>query len=372
MLNQASGLDMRISTNNQEHWHSLQQQATYAGTFRISEPQLWSLEQPTLHNLNVQLYNKDGVLVDEYDLSYGIREIRLQNGQLLLNGQAIFLKGFGKHEDIDTLGKGLSMGTIVRDFGLLKWVGANSVRTSHYPYAEEFLDYADRNGILVIAETPLVGLCERLYRPDVLERSLQIIDQMVKRDQNHPSVIAWSLANEPRIDSENGRAFFKAMYDYTKELDSSRPIMFVANLQPANNKGMEYYDLVGLNRYHGWYEMPGQLDIAIATLSHTLDEFHNAFAKPIIVTEFGADALAGQHSIVPVMFSEEYQAEFIAGYYKTICAKSYCIGSHIWAFADFRTAQHTTRIINNNKGVFTRERQPKLAAHLLRQLWHNT
>jgi beta-glucuronidase len=337
-------------------------------SFRINNPRLWDTNDPYLYTLRVELLDKEKLL-DEYTLNYGIREIRLRGTEFLLNGKPVFLKGFGKHEDFPIVGKGLVMGVIVKDFDLLRWIGANSVRTSHYPYAEEFLDYADRSGVLVIAETPFVALSERLYQPEILEQVKKVINELIERDKNHPSVVMWSLANEPRVASEAGAEFFKAMYDYARKMDSTRPILYVANLGPSENLGLKYFDLIGLNRYHGWYDLPAQLAEAAERFEESLEQFYREFNKPLLIAEFGADAVAGLHSDADLLFSEEYQANFIEMYYRIIRSKTYCIGAHVWAFADFRTAQHYTRVINNRKGVFTREREPKLAAHFLRKLW---
>jgi beta-glucuronidase len=367
-LSEAADLTVRINSAGQTTEYKLSNEASASGQFEIANPRLWQPADPFLYNMKVQLWDA-AKLLDEYNLVYGVREIKVEGGKLLLNGQSLFLKGFGKHEDFDILGKGLNLGVLVRDFDLLKWVGANSVRTSHYPYAEEFLDYADRHGLLVIDETPFVGLREHLFTPEKLAQAKTVIGELIARDKNHPSVIMWSLANEPFVESERGAEFFREMYEFARDRDAARPIIYAAHLTPAFNRGLQYYDLICLNQYHGWYTLPGQLDKGVAQFEKTIEEFWQTFQKPILISEFGADALAGVHSTRDQMFSEEYQAEFIAKYYELITSKEYCIGAHVWCFADFRTPQHYTRVVNNRKGVFTRDRQPKLAAHLLRQLW---
>jgi beta-glucuronidase len=369
-LNASANLTLRVSSAGQTAEHPLNSEASASGQFEIANPRLWQPDDPFLYTLNVQLRGA-AKLVDEYRLAYGVREIKIEGGKLLLNGQPVFLKGFGKHEDFDILGKGLNPGVLVRDFDLLKWIGANSVRTSHYPYAEEFLDYADRHGLLVIDETPFVGLREHLFTPEKLAEAKTVISELIARDKNHPSVIMWSLANEPFVESERGAEFFRDMYRHARDLDATRPIIYAAHLDIAHNRGMKYYDMICLNQYHGWYTQPGQLDKGVAQFEKTIEEFWQTFQKPVLISEFGADALAGVHSTRQQMFSEEYQAEFIAKYYELIRSKEYCIGAHVWCFADFRTPQHYTRVVNNRKGVFTRDRQPKVAAHLLRRLWNN-
>ena len=131
--------------------------------------------------------------------TFGVREVRLERGELRLNGRVVRLRGFGKHEDFPVLGKGLSHAVNVRDAELLRWVGANSIRTTHYPYSEEVLELCDAHGMLVIDECPAVSLNfghtsdggARLLRTHELT-----LREMIERDVNHPCVDAWCTANE--------------------------------------------------------------------------------------------------------------------------------------------------------------------------------
>jgi beta-glucuronidase len=330
---------------------------------------LWDMKNPALYDLVVTLVQSEGEIVDTYRQAFGIRSIEIQENALLLNGKKIFLKGFGKHEDLAIIGKGLSPSSIVKDFDLMHWIGANSLRTSHYPYSEEFLSYADRHGMLVIGETPFVGLRERMYTKEISHKANDIIKQMITRDFNHPCIIAWSLANEPVVQTEKGKIFFKSMSETAKREDASRPVMYVAHMDAQDNVGMEYYDLLGLNKYYGWYIGPGQIDQAQKAISDCLDTFHSAFKKPMILTEFGADAVEGMHQLPATMFSEEYQSKTIELTYHIATTKSYIVGAHVWCFADFMTSQSIARVGMNRKGVFTRERKPKMAAYTLRELW---
>lgn len=339
------------------------------GTLRIEDPLLWDCDTPHLYDLKIALYDEQ-MQVDAYTQSFGIREIKVAGNELLLNNKPIFLKGFGKHEDFHIIGKGFNHGITVKDFGLLKWIGANSFRTSHYPYDEEMLSYADRNGILVIGETPFVGLNERMYTEEILERAKIIIEKMIDRDYNHPSVIMWSMANEPIVTTSEGENFFKAMYDTAKERDSSRPVTYVAHMEPEDNVGMKYYDLMCVTRYNGWYYGAGQIENTLDALSEYLDRWHSVAGQCIMVAEFGADTIPGYHYDPPQMFTEEYQAELIKKQYELFRSKEYVVGTHVWAFADFKTAQSYTRVFLNRKGVFTRERYPKMAAYMLRQMWN--
>ncbi len=334
----------------------------------VENPRLWDIGQPELYDLTATLL-VDNTPVDSYTETYGIRTVKVEGNQFLLNGKPVFFKGFGKHEDFSVLGKGFNHALTVKDFYLLGWVGANSFRTSHYPYDENILDMADRAGILVIDETPFVGLNNRMFRPDILEKAKSVIGELFNRDKNHPSVVMWSLANEPYVSTPEAKRFFEEMAATARALDSTRPITYVAHMEPEDNLAYPAYDVVCINKYYGWYIAPGQLEDSIPDFADCLQRFYDAFGKPIIVSEFGADCIEGIHSDPAVMFSEEYQSNTVEQQYLEMRKKDFVIGAHVWAFADFKTAQSKSRIVLNRKGVFTRDRQPKMVAHTLKRLW---
>jgi len=335
----------------------------------VPDAALWTAGAPNLYDLTVELA-RGGVPFDRYSLPVGIRTIQVEDDALLINGQPIYLKGFGRHEDFAVTGRGLLPAVIVKDYALLQWIGANSFRTSHYPYSEQMMDLADRLGFFVIDETPAVGL---FFSEEGLERRLELCRQytrdLIDRDKNHPSVILWSLANEPRSDHPAAKAFFRRLYDLAKSLDPTRPVSIVSN-KGVLEESFEFCDLLCLNRYYGWYTDPGQLDAGCAKLSAELDAMYKRFRKPLIMTEFGADTVAGFHAQPPEMFSEEFQAQMITGFIDVLRSKPFVVGEHIWNLCDFKTGQAIRRVGGMNlKGVFTRERHPKLAAHRLRERW---
>ncbi|PKN91264.1 MAG: beta-glucuronidase [Chloroflexi bacterium HGW-Chloroflexi-6] len=336
----------------------------------VPEAALWSPAAPNLYELSVELL-QNGAVQDVYSLPVGIRTVVVDGERLLLNGQPIYLTGFGRHEDFPVVGRGLLPPVIVKDYALMNWIGANSFRTSHYPYSEEMLALADRLGFLVIAETPAVGL---YFREDGLERRLELCSQYVRelitRDKNHPSVIMWSVANEPHSKPPHAKPFFRQLYDEAHALDSTRPVTLVSTVGLAE-ESFEFCDVLCLNRYNGWYVQSGDIPKGLQVLSEDLDAIHEKYgSKPLILAEFGADAVSGMHAQPPEMFSEEYQAEIIARTIEVLRQKSYVVGEHVWNMCDFKTCQGVGRVgALNHKGVFTRDRRPKLAAHRLREIW---
>jgi beta-glucuronidase len=354
----------------------------------VPEAALWSSKTPNLYDLRVELV-RNSALVDCYSLMIGIRTITVEGDKLLLNGEPVKLVGFGRHEDFPVVGKGLLPALIVKDYALMRWIGANSFRTSHYPYSEQMMDLADRLGFLVIDETPAVGL---FFLATGLERRnrlcQQMIREMIDRDKNHPSVIMWSLANEPHTATAEARQAyyrdftvidhpsrpeavetFKTQAELVRELDPTRPVTLVSH-EGALEEAFEFVDVTCLNRYCGWYTQSGQIDLGLEWLDKEIELIYQLYPKPFILSEFGTDTIPGHHAQPPEMFSEEYQAEFLTRQLQLTDQKPFVVGQHIWNMCDFKTSQAVHRMAAYNyKGVFTRDRRPKLAAHRVRALW---
>lgn len=369
------------------HFESLVPFADGSATSKIDVPKarLWSVEDPYLYKLTIALIGDKQVL-DEYTLNIGIRTVAVDGKHILLNGKPVFLRGFGKHEDFPVFGKGTATPVIVKDYSLLKWIGANSFRTSHYPYDEEYMDMADQLGILIIDEIPAVGLYfdddTKLIaqREDICK---QQITELVMRDKNHPSIIMWSLANEARMTNQKlsisdrtkigavSLNFFKELFRKAKDLDSTR-LTTIVGVGGAPDEWLGLSDVVCINRYYGWYTQIGNIAEGARLFGQELDQLYSKFHKPIVVTEFGADAEAGNHGFVPEMFTEEFQTDFIKAYLDVAERRDFVTGMHVWAFADFKTSQGVSRFGGiNRKGVFTRDRRPKTAAFYLRSRWNN-
>jgi beta-glucuronidase len=344
-------------------------------TLKTSAIEPWSTQHPKLYRLVTELIDATGQTVDQYEQSIGFRRLEVSGQQILLNGQAITLRGFGMHEDFPILGKTNNAALRVKDFELLRWLNANSFRTSHYAYAEETLDEADRRGFLVISEVASINLDFRRIDHTTLGRHQDLVARQMARDGSHACVIAWSLTNEPGYLAEpeylqKCGPYWESLFSHAKALDPSRPIT-AANVGRNGLEDPMYAqcDFISINRYLGWYEMPGQLARAKQAVQNEVDALSKRYGKPMLFTEFGADAVAGMHSTSDQLFTEEYQADFLEAYWDIIDKTPGCIGGHVWNFADFRTAQHHRRVQFNMKGVFTRVRDPKMAAWTLKRLW---
>ena len=172
-------------------------------------------------------------------------------------------------------------------------MGANSFRTSHYPYADEIMDFADRNGIMVINECPGVNL--HTFDDNLLAKHKKVMADLVQRDKNRPSVIAWSIANEPVSNVPQAKAYFQKVADFTRSLDSKRPVMAVLSRSYDQDQAAYALDLIGINRYFSWYSDTGQLEVISQQMVNDLKNWRAKFpTKPIMVTEYGSDTISGR------------------------------------------------------------------------------
>lgn len=361
------------------------------GDLLISGVHRWGVGDGYLYRFVIRIMDGE-TLVDEYHDDIGIRTVEIRGTDILLNGERIYLKGFGKHEDSDIVGRGFNIGVMKRDFECMKWINANCFRTSHYPYSEEIYQMADREGFLVIDEVAAVGLFRSLMNfmeassgketaffredtiPELLKNHLQAVEDMICRDKNHACVIAWSLLNEPETTDEAAVPYFEKIFEKAHEADpQKRPRTFamIMNSLPHNCKCYHFSDFLSLNRYYGWYMMGGyEITDAEAAFRSELDAWEaKELDKPVVFTEYGADTNPAEHKLPSVMWSQEYQIEYLKMCHRVFDAYPFVAGEMVWNFADFQTTEGILRMNGNKKGIFTRQRQPKAAAYYYRERW---
>ena len=356
----------------------------------VNKPNLWEpcgmnhthpcSEESYLYTLRVTLHNDSSPadVVDIYRVPHvGIRTIRLTNSQFLVNERPFYFHGANAHEDSDIRGKGFDSALLSKHFNLYGWLHSNSFRTSHYPYADEFYYMADRFGIAIIGEVPAVGLGKASYFSEATQNHhKQVITEMINRDRNHPSILMWSLANEPAADLDEAKNYFSALVNFTRPIAAGRPITFVTFHRPNNDQCVQFFDVICINRYFGWSDNFGRFDQVPAELQKDLDGWRSLYpTKPIIFSEYGAETIPGLHSDPPLMFTEEYQKDFYTTYHAFFDNASsilhpntgYLIGELPWNMFDFATRQSIKRVEGlNHKGLFTRQRQPKAVAFIIK------
>lgn len=366
------------------------------GTVRVPGAHLWQPGAAYLYTLQVTARpledgtdGAEGAASDVYPQRFGIRTVQVRDGQFLINGKPFYFRGYGRHEDNLVRGKGHDDVLMVHDFELMAWQGANSFRTSHYPYAEEVLDLADELGVVVIDETPAVGLntgiaagltgakATSTFTPDTVNDATQavhaqVIRELVARDRNHPSVVMWSVANEPDTTEPASRDYFAPLVALTRELDPTRPVGIVNVIMATPDKDQvhDLLDVIMLNRYYGWYVDTGDL---AAAEQHLRGEIEAWIAlepsKPIIFTEYGPDTMAGLSDVMARPWSEQFQVDMLGMYHRVFDSYPQVVGEQMWNFADFATADGIIRVGGNRKGMFTRARDPKMVAYSVRERW---
>ena len=363
------------------------------GTLKVEKAHLWKVRNAYLYDLVIQITENDK-LIDEYCDRLGLRTVAIKGTDILINREPVYLKGFGKHEDFDIIGRGTNLPLIKRDFECMKWTNANCFRTSHYPYAEEWYQFADEEGFLIIDEVAAVGMMRSTHNfadagmgkytyffetptvPELQKNHLLQVEEMIERDKNHASVFAFSLFNEPETTSDCSHDYFSKIFERARELDPQhRPMTgaFEKNSAPEKCKCYMLCDFMCLNRYYGWYISGGP------EISDAIDKFHDEMDRwqaknlnvPFVFTEFGTDTLATEHKLPSVMWAQEYQNEYLEENFKVFDSYDFIKGELAWNFADFQTTEGIFRVNGNKKGVFTRERQPKDAAFIFKKRWEN-
>ncbi|WP_407885465.1 beta-glucuronidase [Levilactobacillus sp. N40-8-2] len=359
-------------------------------TIHLDHIHLWQPLHAYLYQTRVEILDGNTIL-DSYTEPFGIRTVAIKSGKFLINGEPFYFKGFGKHEDSYVNGRGMNEAVNVLDLNLLKKMGANSFRTSHYPYSEEMMRLCDREGIVVIDEVPAVGLMpdfnfdvssafkdtENPFWSTVKtqEAHEQALKEMIGRDKNHASVVIWSIANEPATFLPGAHDYFKPLFDLARNLDpQDRPCTYINIMMstPDRDNCSDLADLLTLNRYYGWYLQTGDLKTAAAAEEAELRTWQEKWPdKPIMFTEFGADTVAGVHSAYNEPFSEEYQVAYYDMNAQIFDKIDNFVGEQLWNFADFQTKFGINRVQGNKKGIFTRSREPKAAAIWLSHRWNN-
>lgn len=364
------------------------------GMLNVPNAHLWHVRNAYLYTIAIEILHGDTV-IDLYTERIGLRTVEVRGTEILINGERVYLKGYGKHEDFDVLGRSFHWALAKRDFECMKWTNANCFRTSHYPYAEEWYQLADEEGFLIIDEVPAVGMMRSTRNfvaagqekytyffetPTVLElkaNHLLQVEEMMTRDKNHPSVFAWSLFNEPETTSSYAKDYFTDIFAFARTQDvQQRPLTgaFEKNSSPEKCQCYPLCDFICLNRYYGWYISGGsEFDEAEEKFRAEMDKWAaKKLNVPFVFTEFGTDTLATEHKLPSVMWTQEYQNEYLAMNFSVFDSYDFVQGELVWNFADFQTAEGIFRVNGNKKGVFSRQRQPKDAAFVFKTRWGNS
>ncbi|MCL2741294.1 MAG: hypothetical protein FWE70_04180 [Oscillospiraceae bacterium] len=338
----------------------------------------WSPETPSLYRAVMTLCGGDGAAYDSVGVEYGYRTVGVADGKVTLNGEAVFLKGFNRHEDSPVHGGAFSREAAEADFAGMKAAGANFVRMCHYPHDDYELEVADRLGLMLLAEIPFNAYCVGWWDPkdpmdpkgqkcaQVYASCKEALRRMVSRDRNHPSVIIWSVGNECKEDDDEIKRMNGALVGLAKSLDPSRLCAHVSMYTwlGAEHRLFDRDDVICVNMY-GYQdgmvrslasgeafdpEAPvGHMKAVIAGLKERYP------GKPVIMTEFGYSterALEG-------LDAERNQADCIRAVYPALreCAE----GAAVWIYADHAWPFRRSIAEVSEFGLLRRDRTPKEA-----------
>ncbi len=334
------------------------------------EVRSWSPEHPDLYVLQAVLKIL-GEPADDLSDRIGFREIRAEGKQLLLNGEPLQLKGFNRHEEYGGFGLAVPPEAMMQDIRLMKDLGANCVRTCHYPNDPRFLDLCDETGILVWEESHARGFSEEQMRhPLFREQLFQSNREMVEQHFNHPSVILWGCLNECADNTEYGAACYRESFAMLRKMDPGRPVTAALLERPG---GMVYGDMdaVGINLYPEWYYgLPPEE--ALRRKKQEISE-NGGRNKPVIVSEIGAGAIYGFHDpFGKAKWSEERQCAILEKQIRAVLADPDICGVFLWQFADVRVSEEwfaNRPKTRNNKGILDEFRRPKMAYATVRKLF---
>jgi beta-glucuronidase len=327
---------------------------------------LWSPEHPRLYTVTLSAAS------DRISDRIGFRTIEVRGTDILLNGKAVFLRGVSLHEENPLKGARAFSETDARLLlGWAKELNCNFVRLAHYPHNEHMARVADELGLMLWEEVPVYWTIQ-WENPATLKNAQAQLTDLIVRDRNRASVIVWSVANETPI-SEPRTRFLKALVGTARSLDDTRLVSAAMEIHPdpANKNHRivddpfgEFTDLLSFNEYIGWYDgLPDKLSQITWSLGYN---------KPVVISEFGADALQGLHADALTRFSEEYQADL---YKKTLAMLERIPqwrGATPWILCDFRSPRRPLPNVQdgwNRKGLIGSNGKKKEAFFVLKSFY---
>ena len=323
---------------------------------RVAEPKLWNGKKaPLLYMLRAAL-RIDGETADETEIRLGFRTVSMSpDDGLRLNGERLKICGVAKHQDRAGVFSAVSSEQIDEDFALIREIGANAVRLSHYQHPQHTYDRCDEDGLLVWAEVPMLKMTENGALYANIEQQLI---ELVLQNIYHPSIFCWGIQNEIGMfrDAPFMHAECRVLTALAKRLDPSRLVTAanLYNVKPASQLNA-ITDMVGYNLYFGWYygEMPDY--------SKYLDNYHAQRPEmPLGISEYGVDCNVKLHSETPRVkdYSEEFQALWHETVYPVLQSKDYLWGSFIWNMFDFSSDRRSEGGVKyiNGKGLVSHDR----------------
>ena len=334
----------------------------------LSDLDLWDIDHGALYTAEVTFAG------DTLRDRIGFREFRTEGKTLLLNGRPVEMRGVNRHEEHPAEGFAMSPALIKRDLDIIRRLGCNTVRGSHYPNNKVTLDLLDEMGLMFWEEIPMWGFkTAHLTNETVMARAARMHTEMITRDFNRPSIVIWGLENEAETITEDAKPIMKLMRDTVRSLDTSRPITYTSN-RPNLECCYEYADIISVNLYPAWYgslypDLAGGYDSwpdMVTRITARMEEY-GAGDKPLMLTEFGGAAVAGcVDPFTDTKWTEPHQVKILDGALRHLISDPRVTGTLVWQYADNRAALERGMALQrprgfNNKGILNEHRVPKQA-----------
>ncbi|MDP4088169.1 MAG: glycoside hydrolase family 2 TIM barrel-domain containing protein [Bacillota bacterium] len=323
--------------------------------------QPWTPDNPTIYEVKVE-YEQDAVMD-----KVGFREITVSGREIYLNGRKIYLKGICCHEDSVENGKALSEEELIENIKLAKEMNCNYMRLTQCPHSEKVTEFADKLGIMLWEEIA-VNWAIDFDNTVTLEDAKNQLRELIIRDYNRASVVIWSIGNQ-NIDTDARLSFMKELVDAAKTMDNTRLVTagcFInTEARMISDRLIQYLDIIGINEYYGWYQ--GDYEELLETCRNSKPD------RPVVITEFGAEALSGHMGTTDEFFTEDCQADVYRRQLDIISSVPYIKGVSPWILYDFRSPRRTNKYQKgyNLKGLLSADKSHrKLAYQILKQFYN--
>jgi beta-glucuronidase len=325
---------------------------------------LWSPENPKLYDVTIEAET------DQVRDQIGFRSLETRGTDILLNGKPIFLRGVCIHEEAPLRGgRAYSREDAVTLLSWAKELGANFVRLAHYPHNEFMVREADRMGIMVWSEIPVYWTIE-WENPATLANARNQLSEVIARDKNRAAVVIWSMANETPL-SDARLTFLRNLITHARSLDPTRLLSAAMERHYLDPKTQmiddplgEFLDVLGCNEYVGWYDgLPEKADGL---------EWKSKYQKPLVMSEFGGDALFNHHGDALTRWTEEYQESVYKHQIGMLKRIPFLRGTAPWILMDFRSPRRPLPGIQdywNRKGLISDRGERKRAFYVM-QAWY--
>jgi hypothetical protein len=299
----------------------------------LAAPRLWSIDHPDVYEMRVEVTDGQGRLLDSNADTFGVRTIEIRDRHLLLNGERMRLSGITRHEESPWEGLAETRGTMLHDYRDMKELEVTLTRPVHYPQSSYVLDFADRNGILLVPEIPVWQMTgKQMADPKLLALAKQMMREMIEQDGNHPSIFAWSVCNESETSTPEGREYFRRMKALIRELDPDRLVTFadqdLPTISKAEDDAAATADFIMMNQYFGTWAG------SAAALPEVLDKVDRLFpGKAVLISEFGAAGVFAKNS----KEADRLRVHIIRSQMEEFARRDWIIGALLWCYQDYKS-----------------------------------